>query len=129
MDWYATLSRPPLTPPDWVFSPVWTLLYLMITLAVILYYRTPIKAHVRQTTAVLIVHGLCNFSWTFFFFGLHAPFVALVDCVLLLLTLIVLVRWFLKANQWAGLLLIPYLAWVLFATYLNAGFWILNRGV
>lgn len=129
MDWYATLERPPLTPPDWVFSPVWTMLYLMIAAAVILYYRAPIKAHVRWTTAVLVVHGLCNFSWTFLFFGLHAPALALVDCVLLDLTLVALIIWFGQASRWAGVLLVPYLVWIFFATYLTAGFWILNRGI
>jgi len=124
--WYATLRRPPLTPPDGVFGPVWTVLYLMIAVAIVLYYRAPQKRHVWLTTAVLSVHLAANFTWTPLFFSLRSPGLALADIAVLDVTLLLLVRWFWRARRLAGVLLGPYLAWVLFASYLNYGFWKLN---
>jgi len=125
-NWYASLNRPPLTPPGWIFSPVWTILYIMIAIAIILYYRTPAKPHVRLITSVLVVHLATNFSWTWLFFGQQTPGLAFIDIVILDLTLVLLICAFWKTRQLAGALLLPYLGWVLFATYLNAGFYWLN---
>lgn len=125
-NWYASLNRPPLTPPSWIFSPVWTILYVMIAVAIFLYYRTPAKSHGRLTTSVLIVHLAANFSWTWLFFGQQAPGLAFIDIVILDFTLVLLICAFWKTRQLAGALLLPYLGWVLFATYLNAGFYWLN---
>ncbi|MBN1674324.1 MAG: tryptophan-rich sensory protein [Kiritimatiellae bacterium] len=124
--WYATLKRPPLTPPNWVFSPVWTALYVAIAVSIVLYYRAPRKPHVRLTATVLIAHLAANFAWTYLFFGLRSPGLALADIVLLDVSLGLLIRWFWKSRALAGALLVPYLAWVLFATYLNYGFYRLN---
>lgn len=124
--WYNALNRPPLTPPDWVFAPVWSCLYAMIAAAVVLYFRSPGKPHVILTTVVLSLHLAANLVWTSLFFGLRAPGLALLDIIVMDLTLAVLIRWFLQVNALAGLLLVPYLAWGLFATYLNAAFWRLN---
>lgn len=124
--WYTELSRPPLTPPDWIFGPVWTVLYAMILVAVICYYRAPHKRHVLRTTLVLLAHLIFNFSWTWLFFGLKSPSLALADIVLLDLSLILLIRWFRQSSAWAAGLLIPYLIWILFATYLSAGIYWLN---
>ncbi len=124
--WYATLRRPLLTPPDWIFSPVWTALYIMIATAIVLYYRSSHKPRLWLTTTVLGVHLLANLSWTYLFFGLRSPALALVDIAILDITLVLLFRWFGKTNRLAGLLLLPYLLWVLFATYLNVGFYRLN---
>lgn len=124
--WYAELNRPPLTPPDWIFGPVWTVLYLMILVAVIAYYRAANKPHVLRTTLVLIIHLALNFAWTWLFFGLRAPLLALIDMVLLDLSLLLLLRWFRQSSNFAAYLLVPYLIWILFASYLNAGFYWLN---
>ena len=124
--WYATLNKPPLTPPAWVFCPVWTVLYISIAVSIFLYYRSSPKSHLGLTTTVLAVHLLANFAWTYFFFGLRSPGMALADIILLDITLIVLIGWFWRASMPAGALLLPYLAWGLFATYLNLGFYKLN---
>ncbi len=124
--WYTTLNKPPLTPPSWVFSPVWTILYISIAVSIFLYYRSLSKPHLGLTTTVLIVHLLANFVWTYLFFGLQSPGMALADIILLDVTLIILIGWFWKSSVPAGALLIPYLAWGLFATYLNLGFYKLN---
>ena len=77
-DWYRQLQRPPLSPPDWIFSPVWTVLYVMIAVAIVLYYRAPDKTWVKATTALLAAHLISNFIWTWLFFGLRSPGLALV---------------------------------------------------
>jgi translocator protein len=124
--WYTTLNRPPLTPPDWIFGPVWTALYITIALSVYRYYRSAPQTHRGVTSAVLIVHLVSNFAWTSLFFGLQSPGLALIDIAVLDLTLAVLIGRFWKTNVLAGALLIPYSAWVAFATYLNLGFFKLN---
>ena len=125
-EWYSKLNRPPLTPPNWVFSPVWTVLYITIAISIFLYYRSSPKSHVGWTSAVLAVHLVTNLLWTYLFFGLHSPAMALTDIVVLDISLVVLICWFWESSMLAGALLFPYLAWVLFATYLNYGFYRLN---
>jgi len=124
--WYATLNRPPLTPPNWVFSPVWTVLYITIAISIFSYYRSSSKSHVGWTSAVLIVHLMTNFLWTYLFFHLRSPAMALIDIVVMDISLFVLICWFWKASVFAGAIFIPYFVWVLFATYLNYGFYMLN---
>jgi len=124
--WYAGLNKPPLTPPNWVFSPVWMVLYVMIAVAIILYYRSPNKRRVALTSALLALHLATNFAWTYLFFGLQSPALALADIVVLDVTLVLLIPRFCRARPPAGALLIPYLLWVLFATYLNFGILMLN---
>ena len=126
--WYQELTRPYLTPPNWVFGPAWTILYIMIAIAIIMYYSASGKQQVLLTTAVLVVHLVANFSWTPLFFGAQNPLLALLDIIVLDVTLVVLIFLFWKASTVAAVLLIPYLCWVSFATYLNAGFYWLNRG-
>jgi benzodiazapine receptor len=125
--WYSTLDRPPLTPPNWVFSPVWTVLYVVIAVSIVTYYRTPGRNRMALTTMVLTIHLIANFAWTYLFFGLRSPGAALIDIIVLDTTLLALIVWFWKARPLSGALLIPYMAWVLFATYLNCGFYLLNR--
>jgi tryptophan-rich sensory protein len=126
--WYQQLTRPYLTPPNWVFGPAWTILYIMIAIAIIVYYQASGKQHVLLTTIILAVHLIANFSWTPLFFGAQNPLLALLDILVLDVTLVVLIFLFWKASTIAAVLLIPYLFWVSFATYLNAGFYWLNRG-
>ena len=126
--WYAELARPPLTPPNWLFGPAWTILYIMIAVSIIVYYKSPEKEQVLLTTLILAVHLIANFSWTPLFFGAQNPLLALLDIIVLDVTLVVLIFLFWKASISAAVLLIPYLCWVSFATYLNAGFFWLNRG-
>lgn len=125
-EWYSTLNRPPLSPPNWVFSPVWTVLYITIAISVFAYYRSPSKAHVGWTSALLMVHLMTNVIWTYLFFALRSPVMALADIVVLDISLVALICLFWKSSRLAGAILVPYLAWVLFATYLNYGFYRLN---
>lgn len=124
--WYPTLTKPSWTPPDWVFGPVWSSLYIMIAVSGWLIYRSD-PSHKRTVALTLYAGQLAlNFIWSFLFFSLRNPFLGLIDiiflCLLILLTIIK--AW--PVSRLASLLLIPYLAWVLYATTLNLGIWLLN---
>lgn len=123
--WYEGLRKPPLNPPNWVFGPVWSVLYLAIAVAGWLVWRAP-----RASAAPLVLWGsqlVLNAAWSWLFFGLQQPGVALVEILLLLSLVIATTVSFFRVRALAGLLLVPYAAWVGFASYLNAGIWYLNR--
>lgn len=125
--WYETLQRPLLTPPDWVFTPVWTTLYVMIVISLILFLRAYRREQGYGIYVLIVIHLIANFAWTGIFFGLQAPGLALIDILVLDMSLIVMVWFFRHINRMSSILLWPYLLWVLFATYLNAAFYVLNR--
>lgn len=125
--WYDTQIKPPLTPPDWVFSPVWTVLYVMIAASIVIYVRKTWADKPLRVYGLIALHLVANGLWTPLFFGLKAPGWALVDIVVLDLSLGAMIFAFWKVSRLASVLLWPYLAWVLFATYLNAAFFVLNR--
>ena len=125
--WYPTLVKPFWTPPDWIFGPVWTCLYVMIGVSGWLIYRAE---HSHERTVALILYGIqlaLNFIWSFLFFSLRSPTLGLIDIVLLCLfiSLTIIKAW--AVRPLASLLLIPYLVWVFYATSLNAAIWLLNR--
>lgn len=122
--WYADLVRPTLNPPSWVFGPVWTLLYAMIGCSAALLWEH--KAS-KLVLWLFLGHLITNAAWTILFFGFHQPLLALVDIVILDVLVCLLVVFSAKTSRFASALLIPYLGWILFATYLNAGYWWLNR--
>jgi benzodiazapine receptor len=127
-NWYAGLRKPPFNPPDWVFGPVWTTLYIMMGIAAFLIWRKGLDDKVvRIALACFIVQLFLNAIWTPLFFGLHSPLLGLIDIVLLLNAVIVTIYAFSKISRPAAILLVPYLAWVFFATLLNASLYILNR--
>ncbi len=124
--WYETLRKPPLTPPNWIFSPVWTILYLLIGVVIYLYLTIPIQPLWSITTAILVLHLVANGFWSFLFFRCQSPGWALIDILVMDATLIFLVMSFWQVYLMAALLLIPYLFWILFATYLNYALFRLN---
>ncbi len=128
--WYRGLARPPASPPDWVFAPVWSVLYPMIGVSAWLVWRR-IEIGVHRKRSALQVWGwqlLVNAAWPSVFFGLHSLGGGLVVMALLLGSIVATIRAFWPLQRAAALLLVPYLAWACFAAYLNAGFWWLNRG-
>ena len=125
--WYGTLQRPRLTPPDWLFGPVWTILYVMIAVSIFLFIRKYKSENGYGIYALIVLHLIFNFAWTGIFFGLKAPGLALIDILLLDISLVLMIRYFWQTDVVSSILLWPYLIWVLFATYLNAAFYILNR--
>jgi tryptophan-rich sensory protein len=125
--WYPTLVKPVFNPPNWIFAPVWSMLYIMMGIAAGLVWT---KGSDEQTTKkslgfFAIQLGL-NALWSYLFFGLHNPFLALIEIILLWLMILETYYLFKKIDKTAGLLLLPYLAWVSFATILNASIWWLN---
>lgn len=125
--WYASLEKPPLTPANSVFGPVWTLLYLLMAVAAWLVYRRANGLGARWPLALYAAQLALNMVWTALFFGWQSPLFALADIVALWLLIAATIYAFARVSRAAAALLAPYLAWVTFATYLNAGFWLLNR--
>lgn len=127
LTWYPTLTKPSWTPPDWIFGPVWSCLYIMIAVSGWLIYRAE-YSHKRSVALMLYSGQLAlNFIWSFLFFSLRSPALGLIDIILLclLISLTIIKAW--PVSRLASLLLIPYLVWVMYATSLNAGIWLLNR--
>nr|WP_299387395.1 TspO/MBR family protein [Allomuricauda sp.] len=126
-DWYADLIKPEFNPPNWVFAPVWTILYILMGISAGIVWSKGFH-HIWVKTA-LYHFGfqlLFNALWSIVFFGLKNPFWAFL-VILVLLTLIMLtIKWFRVVSKWASYLLVPYLLWVCFATLLNYKIWELN---
>jgi len=123
--WYQTLERPAFTPPDWVFQPVWTMLYLAMAVAAWLVWRKG-GPHARTGLAAFAVQLVLNVLWSALFFGLRSPGAGLADIVALWLAILATVVCFFRVSTAAGILMLPYLAWVTFAGALNFAIWQLN---
>jgi tryptophan-rich sensory protein len=124
--WFAQLAKPAWNPPAWVFGPVWTLLYAMMAVAAWLVWREGgWRAHGRALSLFLL-QWVLNALWTPLFFGLHRPGPAFADIVALWMALAITVVCFGRVRRMAGVLLLPYLAWVTFAAALNFAIWRLN---
>jgi len=126
--WYASLAKPPFSPPNWVFAPVWTALYaLMGTALYLVLKRGWSDPRVRKATVLFGVHLTVNILWSWLFFGLRSPGAGFA-AILVLITLIGAVTFcFAKLSRTAAILMGPYLFWVLFAAVLNFSIWRLNR--
>lgn len=124
--WYAELVKPSWTPPDAVFGPVWSLLYLLMGIAAWLVWREAGFAAARVALGLFVFQLVLNALWSYLFFGLHRPDLALVDIVLLWLAIVATMIAFWKIRPLAAWLLAPYWAWVSFAAVLNGQLWRLN---
>lgn len=125
-DWYAGLAKPSWNPPGWVFGPVWTVLYAMMAVAAWWVWRQGGWRAQRGALGMFLLQWVFNALWTPLFFGLHRPGLALMDLLALWVALAFTVARFWKVRAGAGLLLVPYLAWVTFAAALNLAIWRLN---
>lgn len=126
--WYQYLNKPFFSPPNWVFGPVWTLLYLLMGVSAYLIWRKGLKKkNIKPALIYFSVQLFFNFLWSIIFFGLHSPFVALIDIVLLLVTIFITILKFYNISKPAAYLLIPYILWVSFATLLNLSIILLNK--
>ncbi|MRX37686.1 tryptophan-rich sensory protein [Flavobacterium sp. LC2016-23] len=127
--WYPTILKPSFNPPNWIFMPVWTLLYVLMAVAAGLVWDEIKKQNqeVKKALGFFVVQLILNAIWSYLFFGLKNPMLALIEIVLLWLMIYETYLKFLKINKTAGYLLIPYIAWVSFAGILNASIWWLNR--
>jgi benzodiazapine receptor len=125
--WYQDLAKPGLTPPAWIFPVAWTALYLTMGGALSLFLEAPGRSVARLPLALFAAQLLLNGLWSWLFFGLHRPGLALVEIGLLWLSILGSLIAFWRRRPAAGALLTPYLAWVGFAGYLNLELWRLNR--
>lgn len=127
--WYTTIEKPSFNPPNGVFAPVWTTLYVMMGIAAGLVWHEidRQKELVKKGLTFFAIQLALNALWSFLFFGLHNPLLALIEIVLLWLMIYETFVQFNKVNKIAGYLFIPYLLWVTFALALNASIWWLNK--
>lgn len=125
-NWYAGLQKPSFNPPDWIFGPVWTLLYVLMGISVYLIWKQP-ESDIRNTAITLfVVQFILNFCWSIIFFKLHHTGWALVEIIAMWGFIFLTILWFGKSSSLAAWLLVPYISWVSFATLLNAAIWKLN---
>lgn len=124
--WYAGLAKPFFSPPNWIFAPVWTVLYALMAVAFWRVWVLGRGSALQAAALAFIVQLVLNVAWSGAFFGLHLPWLALVDIILLVLAIIATMSAFHRIDGRAAWMLAPYLAWVLFATALNAAVWWLN---
>jgi benzodiazapine receptor len=125
--WYASLQKPAFTPPNWLFAPAWTTLYLLMGIAAFLIWRKGLDSRqVRTALIIFTVQLVLNILWSIFFFGLESPLSGLIVILLLWLAILITILVFRKISPAAAWLLVPYILWVSFATALNASIWVLN---
>jgi benzodiazapine receptor len=125
--WYATLNQPTFNPPNWVFGPVWTTLYIIMGISLFMIWRLEAGNKRNQAILIFMVQLLLNFCWSFFFFYFNMIGVALLDIFVLWITIIIMLVHFYKIKPLAAYINIPYLLWVTFATALNIAYFFLNR--
>jgi len=129
--WFPTLIKPSFNPPNWVFAPVWSMLYMMMGIAAGLVWNrmehSKDKELVKKSLIFFAIQLGLNALWSVLFFGLRNPMLALIEIVLLWLMIYETYIKFGKIDKIAGYLFLPYLAWVSFATILNASIWWLNK--
>ncbi|MEO0052595.1 MAG: TspO/MBR family protein [candidate division WOR-3 bacterium] len=124
--WFATLKKPIFAPPNWLFAPAWTLLYIMMGIAFYLIWQQGYSVQLRLAFAVYALQLILNLLWSLFFFGLHSPLLGFADIVILWIVVLINIILFYRLRRAAGLLLIPYILWLTFASVLNLSIVLLN---
>lgn len=127
--WYATLEKPSFNPPNWIFGPVWSLLFLMMAIAAWLVWRKSGLAGAKSALIVFLAQLIANVMWSVLFFGMHRPDLAFFEICFLWLLIAITIGLFFRHSKLAAALMLPYLAWVSFAAVLNFTIWRLNAGV
>lgn len=124
--WFPTLEKPLLNPPSWVFGPVWTLLFLMMGWAFYLVWSSEDNEKKTMAYGAFAIQLVLNLFWSIIFFGLKNPALAFAEILILWLAIIFNIFIFHRISRLSAWLLVPYLLWVTFASYLNYSIWILN---
>ncbi len=124
--WFEPLNAPPFRPPNWLFAPVWTTLYILMGISFFLILQNKTTLPKRNAIIISIVQLALNTLWSFLFFYYHQLGIALVEIVMIWMSILWMIRSYYPINKTAALLQIPYLAWVSFATILNAAYFFLN---
>ena len=126
--WYGLLEKPVFQPPAWVFGPVWTMLYVLMAVSAWLVWEKADEKPIKTPLVLFYVQLLLNVMWSGLFFGMGRPDLALAEILVLWTLIAVVTVLFFRVRRTAGLLFVPYLAWVSFALMLNGSIWWLNRG-
>jgi tryptophan-rich sensory protein len=123
--WYITLIKPSFNPPNYLFGPVWTTLYIIMGISFYMIWSST-KINKNKLIGIYLFQLILNFLWSFIFFKYHAIGIAAVEIVVLWLSILTMIIMFYKNNKWAALINIPYLLWVSFASVLNISIYLLN---
>lgn len=133
--WFQTIEKPSFAPPNWLFGPVWTTLYVLMGVSLFLVWRATSTAtfhedrRSRKKIAAFIAFGtqlILNVLWSFLFFGLRSPQLAFAEIMILLISIVMTIVIFSKISKLAAVLMLPYAGWVTFASFLNLQIWLLN---
>lgn len=117
--WYTTLNKPSFNPPNWLFAPVWTILFIMIGISFYMAWSKGFSGQKRLPVTIYSLNLLLNLAWSLLFFGLKAPLIAFIEIIILWIVILINIIVFYRISRTSGILLIPYLLWVSFASILN----------
>lgn len=127
-NWYAGLKKPPYTPPNWAFGPVWTTLYILMGISVFLVWQKGLATNGALLAFILFwIQLTVNAVWSIIFFGMKSKGGGVITIIMLWLLIMATMFASFRVSDWAGALLIPYIVWVSIASYLNIGVWLLNK--
>ena len=124
--WFKTLNKPFFTPPNWIFSPVWISLFILMGISLFMVWRKQDHPRFKMTLIFFLIQLILNILWSVAFFGLRSPLLGLIDIILLWGAILLTIQHCLRVSRMAGFLLLPYIIWVSFAVGLNFSLWILN---
>ncbi len=125
--WYSRLNKPSFSPPNWIFGPVWTVLYLTMGISLYFVWRKKPNKKIRIALLYFLMQLTFNFIWSILFFGFRSPILGIIDIVVLWVAILLTIIKFYKIEKISAWLLVPYLFWVSFATVLNFSILILNH--
>jgi benzodiazapine receptor len=125
-EWYASLEKPSFTPPNWLFAPVWTFLFLLMGITLYLIWQAFPKKEAKPALLFFLIQLGLNILWSVIFFGLKSPMIAFIEIVVLWLAILLTMIKTFEVSKVAGYLLVPYILWVNFAAVLNFFLWRLN---
>lgn len=124
--WFQTIEKPSWNPPGWLFSPVWTTLYILMGIAVALIWHSN-HALRNKAITLFVIQFIFNLGWSFIFFNQHQPGWAFAEIIVMLILIVATTIYFYKIKPAAAYLMIPYIMWVSFASVLNGTIWMLNK--
>lgn len=124
--WYTTLNKPFFNPPNYLFGPVWTALYILMGISFYMILNEKQHVHRKKAIVIFLVQLFLNFLWSFLFFKFHLLGIALLEILMIWMSILFMILIFYKINKTAALLQLPYLLWVSFASILNGAIWWLN---
>jgi benzodiazapine receptor len=125
-DWYVGINKPSFNPPNYLFGPVWTTLYILMGISFFMILQSPVNEFRKKAVAIFCIQLLLNFCWSFIFFKFQLLGFAFIEIILMWISIVTMIIIFFEINKKAALLQIPYLLWVSFASVLNGSIWFLN---